>query len=268
MDIAGLTHIGKVRQENQDGFLAQRIQPDGLAALPCIAVADGMGGHALGHQASETALRILQESIEKNPDRLPFGAELARRVLLSAHEAVRELGKKDERVGTTLTFAFIRGKHVIYGHIGDSRIYLYRAGTLTQLTTDQTWDVYSKKHGLQNEHGRALQQAIGVGDTLEPETGEIILGANDLLMVCTDGLTKMMTDAEIAGEVKRAKTAQAACDRLLSFALDRGGKDNVAISVLRAAEPPVVGAKSPRMWALVAAVTLVLLAVGVVYLNS
>ena len=261
VDLAGQTHIGLKRKENQDSFLAQR--SDGLV---CIAVADGMGGHEDGRRASETAIETLKVSVAgaKAGDK-GFEA-LCMELERTAHRAVRKLATGNQIVGTTLTMALIDEEECYIGHVGDSRVYRFRDNKLDQLTEDHTWDEFSRRHNVENPHGRALRQAIGVGDAVEPEVHHISLQPGDWLLVCSDGLYKMVENAALLRVFRGAKFAEVVCRDLIQLALESGGKDNIAVTVIRMGQPgetPVVAKTLPApanySWVVILAMILVVL---------
>jgi protein phosphatase len=117
--------------------------------------------------------------------------------------------------------------------VGDSRAYCFRDGRLQQITEDQTWEAYSLKHNVENKHGNALRQAIGVDERIVPETYRITLHPEDWLLLCSDGLYKMVELSRVEEVLGQSRCAEEACDLLLSLALDGGGRDNVGICVAR-----------------------------------
>ena len=239
IDAAGLTHIGLKRAENQDGFLVERLRTANGTTLFCLAVADGMGGHESGRQASELAIQTVKSKLVEVLEGEDLSIGWLQRTNSCAHAEVGSIANEGETVGTTLTVVLVREDRAVVGHVGDSRAYLVRGGEIRQLTHDHTWKEFAKEHHTANPYGNALRQAIGVGSEVETETKQLDLRAGDWVLACSDGLYKMVADDEIIGVLRRAKTAKEGCDQLLKLALESGGKDNVAICLSRVGEAPV-----------------------------
>lgn len=264
VDVAAVTHPGRVRPNNEDHFIVARLgrKLDVLSTnLPegrvphrfeefgyALAVADGMGGASAGEVASALALSLgtrLTLDASVWPTRLDGGRarELVETVGGFFREIDRAVSEQARRtpglagMGTTLTVVYSVGLDLITFHVGDSRAYLLRDGRLTQLTRDQTVAQALADSGQispdevsSHDLRHVLTQAIGAesGDATATAR-QVRLAHEDRLLLCTDGLTDLGTDAEIAKEMARAPTAQAACDALLDLALDRGGRDNVTV---------------------------------------
>jgi serine/threonine protein phosphatase PrpC len=266
VDLAALSHPGRVRPNNEDHYLvlrAGRYLRTWMTNLPegCVphefeetvygmAVADGMGGRAAGEVASQLALARLIELVIDTPDWIfshdePKMVEILNRAALrfrTVNAALLERARREPRLagmGTTLTAARSFGPDLTVVHVGDSRVYLLRRGVLHRLTRDHTLaqeladlgklpaeDVAT--HGLRH----VLTQAIGLWEAGgEPEVRRLRLADGDRLLLCTDGLTEMVDDATIAAEMGRDRSAAEVCQALLDLALVRGGLDNVTIVV-------------------------------------
>ncbi|MEQ8765921.1 MAG: protein phosphatase 2C domain-containing protein [Planctomycetota bacterium] len=269
MDSFGLTDIGRQREINEDQFLiadltksaAIRQSSMGLEIDPAsreeqpagqlLVVADGMGGHAAGEIASALVTKTLVESIvlEKGKSsllELPDEEliEQLQATLQRCQEAILEESKAvPERrgMGTTLTMAFVVGMKVFVVHVGDSRCYLYRTGELEQVTTDHTIAQQLVESGkLAPEEARdshwshLLVNALGGSeDILSPEVQWADLEDGDVLLLCTDGLTQHLTDAEILKVLDGEKSIEKACQQLVRAANDGGGTDNITAVVAR-----------------------------------
>jgi serine/threonine protein phosphatase PrpC len=266
VDAFGLTHPGRVRSENEDQFLIaslhkqMQVHQTSLPADPAILtspargyvflVADGLGGRPAGALASETALQAIAEYVTNAMD-LPArrsaeaeDAVLARmqRSVERSHEVVRaEAALDDESAGmaTTLTMVMVFWPHAYLVHVGDSRCYRLRKGQLEQLTKDQTMAQYMLDAGVmsaeQAEQSRlkhVLWSALG-GRELTPEamTGEVEW--DDVMLLCTDGLTKHVTDGEIRDCLIQPASTESMCRTLVDLALERGGSDNVTVVIGR-----------------------------------
>jgi serine/threonine protein phosphatase PrpC len=267
IDVCGLTHPGLVRSENQDHFLIatlhksmrviQTSMPEealGDLRSPSrgyvFLVADGVGGTPGGRDASRTALRAIVDYVlsamdlyqqldeEIEPE---FEAELRRSVELS-HEAVRQAGDADEdRAGmaTTLTMVCFRWPKAYIVHVGDSRGYRLRNDQLELLTKDQTMaqamidaGALSPEQAARSRLNHILYSAIGA-TRAEPYSVTTDAQWDDRMLICTDGITKHITDAEIRDALRGMRTAEATARELLQLALDRGGSDNTTLIVGR-----------------------------------
>jgi protein phosphatase len=267
IDVFGMSHQGLVRTENQDHFLVASLHkaiqvyhsslPEeaiGELLSPSrgfvFLVADGVGGLPGGRDASRTALssivdyvvRTMDLYVQLDPDAEPaFLAELQRSVERS-HERVREAGEADdERIGmaTTLTMVCIRWPRGYVVHVGDSRCYRLRNGELELLTKDQTMAQAMVDAGAlspdQAEHSglkHVLYSALGA-TRAEPYTLTTDVQWNDVMMLCSDGITKHVTDDEIRDALRRSTSAEATCRELVDLTLSRGGSDNTTIIVGR-----------------------------------
>jgi protein phosphatase len=267
VDIAALSHPGKVRPNNEDNYLVikfGRFLETLLTSLPegavprefgdtgyGMVVADGMGGMAAGEVASRLAITLLLHLVMDTPDWImrrdeSDTEEVIRRAVRrfgAVNEAIIEQARRHpwlEGMGTTMTMAASLGADLIIGHVGDSPVYLGRGGKLMRLTRDHTVAQEMADHGLMSieevpaRFRHVLTHAIGMQETGgDPEIGRFRLSGGDRLLLCTDGLTDMLDDAAIAQELERGETSAAACQALVDRALERGGKDNVTVVVAR-----------------------------------
>jgi protein phosphatase len=277
IDLAALSHEGRVRSNNEDHYLAARFGrswetlltnlPDGEVPAQArevgygMVVADGMGGHAAGEVASRLALRTLVNQVLLMPDWVMRPEEaLTRQMLLRAVERFREVhavlteqAMRDpalQQMGTTMTLAWSLGDDLFIVHVGDSRAYLFRAGGLTQLTRDDTLAQSLVDDGEMTPQEAAtsrlrhmLTQSLGGGASdLDVEIEHVKLADGDRLLLCTDGLTEMVEEPTIAEVLRTSPNAADACNRLVDLALDAGGKDNVTVVVCGYRLPEGTGA--------------------------
>ena len=271
----GLTDRGRVRETNQDQFLiaspaaALLIQqssarPEGVQysdiGSQLFVVADGMGGHVGGSEASAIALSAVETSLlgtwnwlltlrstEEEPA-VDVLAEL-RTALQHADSRVCGEGARHPELsgmGTTLTVAFRHGATLFVAHAGDSRCYLLREERLYRLTQDHTLVSDMVRKGLlQSEHdARAGLRHIvtnvvgGPKEGVNVEVHRVTLQVGDVIMLCTDGLTGMMSDVQIASVLRSYPDPRAACERLVRGANEAGGHDNVTVITARCEEAP------------------------------
>ncbi len=248
MDIIsfGGTDPGKRRNNNEDAYLRN----DNLLLY---AVADGIGGNAGG----EVASRIAVETIEETVTGLLGGKDAAFPPNLGAHadpplfalrEAINLANQKILRssiqnpallgMGTTLTAAFFRNNHVLIANIGDSRAYLFRSGTLKQLTTDHSFVAERVASGMLtpqeaklSPYRHVITRALGIDDTVRPDFTEHAVHQDDLVLLCTDGLTEMLEDSDIQ-HILSVSPNRNVVQALLAAANDRGGVDNITTVVM------------------------------------
>ena len=236
---------GKVRADNEDNFFVggmtlpsdlqgRDFSLDIVLPVPAVlAVCDGVGGEAMGKEASATAVKRLAEIqdylIGSRSDNL--GAAV-RAYILNADSGISLLGK---RAGTTLALAVIQKGHIHCFNVGDSRIYCFKSGKLFRVTNDHTSAVLdSEKKGINSEQarkaagGNKLTRCIGIGNNNRAEEYPQIKGKCKLL-ICSDGLTDMLPDVEIEKIIACSNGVGGAADRLIAEALRSGGKDNITL---------------------------------------
>ena len=244
MQVASLTDVGCQREDNEDSYAYWESPDDAIfSRLGRLAViADGMGGCEGGQVASHIAVGTVQElySSAQEGDAQQLLLDAVRLANLRVQEQARATTSL-RGMGTTLTAAAIVGNHLYFAHVGDSRIYLLRGGTLRPLTRDHTLVARLVESGVirpqdadSHPQKHVLTAAIGVGEDVAPDSPEagITLENSDVLLMCTDGLWGQMTDAEIAGILASNGPEQAA-QALVQLAKDHGGPDNITVQVLR-----------------------------------
>ncbi|KRT62807.1 MAG: PTC1, protein serine/threonine phosphatase [Chloroflexi bacterium CSP1-4] len=227
---AGTTDRGRVRPTNEDAF---------AVAPPLYVVADGMGGHRGGEVAARLAVTTIAlrapELAAADGDALAAALREANRIILDA------AGEDDALRGmaTTCTAALVRGRVARIAHVGDSRAYLWRAGTLTQLTADHSVvaelvreGYLSPEEAAHHPRRNVILRALGHVPDLDVDSAEVVLDAGDRLLLCSDGLTNELDDGEIADVLGADAHAQGTADRLVGLANAAGGADNVTVIVI------------------------------------
>jgi len=267
IDVFGLSHPGLVRAENQDHFLlatihkrVQVIQTNlsAQAQLPMederlafvAMVADGVGGAEGGEEASATALESAMHYLARSTE-CYYQADGTDEQFINAlqaaamrsHEAV--LAKAQEvaegrTMATTLTLWMGVWPWFYLLQVGDSRYYLFRNGVLTQITRDQTiaqdlldQGVFTRSMAARSQYSNVLSSALG-GEAALPVITRLRADWNNVHLLCTDGLTKHVSDERIAEVLSRMTSAREGCEQLLAEALDAGGTDNISIIIGRA----------------------------------
>jgi len=240
------TDVGRGRPENEDSLL---VDPDhGLYA-----VADGMGGHRAGEVASATAIETLTAAYVGG-QRLDAAVEAANAAVFA--KSADDLSLRG--MGTTLTAIALEGDGTaLVGHVGDSRAYLLRDGSVTQVTDDHSLVEQLVREGrlspeeAQHHPQRAIiTRALGVDAQVEVDTYRVDLKPGDRLLICSDGLTTMLSDATIAVTLRRHPDPQQAADTLVDMANQAGGDDNITVVVLDALADGTAGGTAATTGAL------------------
>lgn len=239
---------GRQRELNEDSYLILTAPAvaSGIEAL--LAVADGMGGHRAGDVASRTLVETLdslfsssayQQYVAYNPQHPDYYVVVLKEVLEQINERLCNLSAGHSELsdmGTTATVVVLAGGRLFWGHVGDSRAYLLRDGNLQRLTRDHTWVAQQVEAGRMTigeaaHHPRrnVLTQSLGNSLLVRVERGVQAVQPGDVLLLCSDGLSSVVTDVEIQEALLAAADPQAACDRLVALANQRGGPDNVTV---------------------------------------
>ena len=255
---AGVTHPGRVRPTNEDAMLVRIPEDEGLRSSrgALFAIADGVGGQAAGEIASRTAVDRL--AMEYFSPRAPRQIEAAlSQAMLAANLAVHALAHGSDpalhAMQTTLTVLAFAGRQAFVAHAGDTRAYLLRAGTLTQLTGDhseaaelQRLRLISPEQALTHPRRSVLTRALGASQQLRPDFQRTPLQRGDRFLICTDGLWGDLPAAELqAGVAQHPESPPEACERLLTRALEQGGSDNVSLYVIDVVDPGPAAAGAP-----------------------
>ena len=244
VEVASLTDIGRQRGNNEDSSLYW--EPDSekeFASKGRLAViADGMGGYEGGQEASRLAVETVRLVYDRNFDGDPQNALVTG--LRSAHDTIQHFAEQHPQfsgMGTTCTAVAIVERSLYFAHIGDSRLYLVRAGATSRLTRDHSYVGRLVENGIvrsedaeSHPQRHILTAALGSGREVIPDTPEhpIVLEDGDVLVLCTDGLWSVVGETELARLALSQPPAEA-CVSMVNAALDRGGPDNVTVVVLR-----------------------------------
>lgn len=231
----GLTDPGLVRSVNQDAYF---IDPTGRFFI----VADGMGGHAGGQEASRLATEAIQSYLDHHWQSDESSAALLEAAFLKANQAIlQDQAKYPERsdMGTTAVVVIFRNDETWCAHIGDSRLYRLRGAKLEQITEDHTWVARAMKLGdLTPDQARnhpwrhILSRCLGREDLRHVEAQRVDLQASDRLLLCSDGLTEELSDHLIASHLKSIRACDKAALALVNAAKDKGGRDNITVVIV------------------------------------
>ncbi len=221
------SHVGLVREQNEDTVLVDEQQ--GIFIL-----ADGMGGHNAGEVASLLAAETLRDALQRQT----ASADLLRLAFRRANRAVfeRQLGEESlSGMGTTLTALWEEGDHVLLGHVGDSRAYLYAGGRLRQISEDHSYvadlvraGAITEEEAFHHPRRNVITRAVGTDESVRADVVEILKAPGEKWLLCSDGLTDLVRDPEIA-EILAQFSGQEAVEQLVDKALLYGGKDNVSV---------------------------------------
>ncbi|KJL46735.1 PP2C-family Ser/Thr phosphatase [Microbacterium hydrocarbonoxydans] len=234
LEWAGVTDVGLRRDTNQDSFFAE---------YPLFIVADGMGGHAGGEIASQRTIARLEALLAEGQVNRP-GIESALELVVGDIAAHPET--TDEGTGTTLTGVFLEADgddlHWVALNIGDSRVYLLREGRLVQVTTDHSVvqeliaaGKISPDEAEGHPYSNVITRAVGASELTAPDYVTIDVRAGDRFVICSDGLTKELTDYGIQHFLNENADPGAAVDAMLAAALENGGRDNVTLVIVQVA---------------------------------
>jgi serine/threonine protein phosphatase PrpC/CRP-like cAMP-binding protein len=244
-----LTDVGRVRKQNEDGWLIDE-------QLGLYAVADGMGGHAAGEIASAYGLRCVQEQLsnrrsilldcenDPSPEHIQSVVREVELAVNVASSAIFGMGEREEKrrgMGTTLSMLLVVGRKAFMAHVGDSRVYMSRSGQLHQLSEDHSylWEqikkgVITSEEAKKSRFSNVITRAVGITETVHVDTLVLDVVPGDTFLICSDGLHGVLKDeSELQRHLDEGE-AEGLPQRLIDLANARGGKDNITCVVLRA----------------------------------
>jgi len=247
MEVASLTDVGRQRENNEDSHIYWEGESDaeferkGRLAV----IADGMGGYEGGQEASriavETVLEIYRAAFDGDPNITLVEA------FAVAHKRIQQYGEDHpafQGMGTTCTAVAVVTRQLYFAHVGDSRLYLVRAGEISRLTRDHTYVGRLVESGIvraedaeTHPQRHILTAALGSGSEVAVDFPHqaLVVEQGDTFILCTDGLWGLVTDQEILKSVQ-GQPAAVVCQSLVAMALQRGGPDNITIQLLRAGQ--------------------------------
>ncbi|MGE5707292.1 MAG: Stp1/IreP family PP2C-type Ser/Thr phosphatase [Bacteroidota bacterium] len=230
--VGSLTDVGKVREINQDCFSTDL--DSGL-----FLVADGMGGHLAGEKASRRAVETICEQMAEAEE---HSLETLQRAIQEANRQIVSQSLQDPSMrgmGTTVTAVIAKEADLFFGHIGDSRAYLIRRNQIEQVTEDHSVvaqllraRAITPQEAQRHPYRNVITRCLGMQMEIEADTRHVRWQKGDRILLCTDGLSGLVSDEEMAEIAGLAEDPQAACDQLVNLALDRGGYDNVTVVLL------------------------------------
>ncbi len=244
---AGLSDTGRVRTSNEDAY---------LVGNSVFAVADGMGGHVAGEVAAATALEPIRQLDGRVFNDAPAAVDELRAAVVAANDAVTGMAADEPSyrgMGTTLTATLVEGRRVHIAHVGDSRAYLLRDGQFSQLTDDHTLVQHlidegqiTREEAANHPQRSIITRAIGVSEDIDVDSMTLELQPDDVLLLCSDGLTGVVDDVAIAEELAKPDDPDNIIDRLVAAANKAGGPDNITAVMLRYEDSDAPRAATPR----------------------
>lgn len=232
----GLTDPGLIKLENEDSFI---LEPGrGLAVL-----ADGMGGAQGGAMASTLAVTAIRDYLlTRWHQRMEGERFLSAAISVANWDVFQRAAATPELrgMGTTVLVALCANENLYWAHVGDSRLYLYQKGNLNQISEDHNMVRQLEREGViipgsdaSLRYRHMLSKAVGVDETVEPETGMVRLEIGDAVLLCTDGLSEMLDDKAIVNILaENIDDPAITCARLIEAANEQGGRDNITVAVL------------------------------------
>lgn len=241
MRVYAKTDIGKARQMNQDFYYVSQKNED---MCLCI-LADGMGGYNGGEIASNLATNSAKEYIEENFDKIEHTEKeimnLIKYAMEYANKAVLEKSKENEeleQMGTTLEICILYNAKAYIGHIGDSRIYRIRKNIIRRITTDHSYveklvkdGTITREEAFYHPKKNMLMKALGCNEFIEPDIMVKEFLEDDIILMCSDGLTNMLTEETIYNTVQ--EEPKTACEKLIKKANENGGYDNISVILIK-----------------------------------
>ncbi|MFI3237669.1 MAG: Stp1/IreP family PP2C-type Ser/Thr phosphatase [Lachnospiraceae bacterium] len=235
LDVFSITDRGRKRKMNQDYIYVSKVATGNLPNL--MLLADGMGGHKAGDYASKHTIDTICGEVNVNPDHNVV------KVLTEAIKCANTLLYKKSKMdfdfagmGTTLVAATCDDKQLIVANVGDSRLYLARQNVMVQVTKDHSYieemrnyrTIPMNKEELQSKKN-CITRAIGAEQNVEIDFFYVDLKEDDIILICSDGLTNMLSDEEILYNIYKEKNLEIACTTLVDEANKKGGADNISV---------------------------------------
>lgn len=242
LTVYGETDVGQLREHNED-FIGWDVH------LGLVLLADGMGGHNAGEVASELAVSSIRDALQDvlGPDMassnmIDFNDAIREAIVYANEEIIRMANERLEcaGMGTTIVVTLFHDDRVIIANVGDSRMYRLRDKEMTQLTTDHSLVQEMLDNGYISEEEAQLSasrnlitRALGIADQVEVDVAQDTLQNGDIYLLCSDGLTDLVTDDEILQLLLQSKDGlKTGCKRLISLANEKGGKDNISVILI------------------------------------
>lgn len=250
VEVAGKSDVGCVRANNEDNFGFD-------SRYGIFVVCDGMGGQAAGEVASKLGVDTVLDYFRReaarsggepaNGTKRSSGAESLTGAIQLANRTIFEASQENgqDGMGSTIVAALVRGTFLAIAHVGDSRIYLVRQGTIQQLTEDHSWVMEQVRLGYitreqaeKSEMQNIILRALGTKEAVEADVEDLVALPGDLLLMTSDGLTRHVKDEEILAIIQESASLEQACSSLVEAAKQRGGDDNITCLLVKVVERP------------------------------
>lgn len=248
MQIGQLSDIGLVRSINEDSILAD--EAHGIFVL-----ADGMGGHKAGEEASRLAVSLIGEFLaNRDPseilatkaalmkDQEPPLLDSIERAIAKANELIYQKAQDQEEfsgMGTTVVVGVMQNDYLCFGFVGDSRAYLIANSTIQQLSEDHSLvaqlvksSSITPEEALHHPYKNVITRSLGTSDRVQPDLLYVKVEPGDRILLCSDGLTNLVSDAEILNAISYHEDPQEACQVLVDLANANGGSDNISVILI------------------------------------
>jgi protein phosphatase len=233
---AAKTDVGMKRKLNEDSFCTAE-------DIGLFLVADGMGGHAAGNIASQTAVDAVKRSLGEWLKKGPPNSEIFARAIQLANRAVFEMAEKGngmKGMGTTIAGILVCDDSFATANVGDSRIYRIRDNRIEQLSRDHSlvdmqvsMGIITKEDAKKSAYRNIITRAIGKSGTVDVDTKDEEIMKDDLILICSDGLSSLVDDSGILKTIQNNDDLDAACEELIGLANFNGGDDNITVVLIK-----------------------------------
>ena len=258
--IGMLTDVGKVRTIDEDSILAADLSfgiNSESEKFLLLAVADGMGGHAKGEEASKIALNTLTKTIIPELFGTVSFTELLENGIKNANQEILEYTAKNPEssgMGTTTVCALVKGNNIHLANVGDSRAYVISDDEIRRVTKDHSYvqslideGQITEEEARDHPQKNVITKAVGIMESVEPDTMKLTLDDDESLLLCCDGVIAHLTDEDIHKIICNENNPQNACQQIVDLANQRGGSDNISLIILSSNNEEVISDESPTI---------------------
>ena len=258
--IGMLTDVGKVRTIDEDSILAADLSfgiNSESEKFLLLAVADGMGGHAKGEEASKIALNTLTKTIIPELFGNVSFTDLLENGIKNANQEILEYTVKNPEssgMGTTTVCALVKGNNIHLANVGDSRAYVISDDGIRRVTKDHSYvqslideGQITEEEARDHPQKNVITKAVGIMESVEPDTMKLTLDDDESLLLCCDGVIAHLTDEDIHKIICNENNPQNACQQIVDLANQRGGSDNISLIILSSNNEEVIYDESPTL---------------------
>jgi protein phosphatase len=241
LEVSFKTDVGMRRDHNEDSCISDVFLDPEIGKMAILGIADGMGGFTRGEAASSIAISSVRDFFREKPIERLVIEEKLRKSFERVGEQILSMSRvESERSGTTFTVGIYAENNLHIAHVGDTRAYLIREGSIRQITEDHSWveeqvgkGLMTSEQALASPYRNVLTRSIGTGEDSAPDFFHIELKHGDHVVFCSDGLSNMIADREILHLATSSPDLNRACEDMVHLANERGGKDNITVIVAR-----------------------------------